>query len=190
MEANSPMPTWKAVLVIPFSPRAGFTAIRSRSNAKTAVLALFVVTVATFVVLSHPDQQSFSEFFGSVVLGLGYVLLFYAVLVLISTALMKQRGGEGDLSPNAKVFGFWLVWFLALTTIARLAFIPLGYFVYAIPAFLLVIWFFVLAAVALSASNYVPLRRTWSPTFFSLALAGVVAYGFIVATAVTDWLID
>ncbi len=157
------------------------------------MLAVLIVALFSQVAIYLPGSSlaliSWPRFLGAVGYGLADALVLYLVLVLISTALMKKWGGSESYSPNAKAFGFWMAWLLALTTVVRIL-VQFNDRLYTISLLVILLWFFVLAAVALSVSGHVPVRRTWLPAFCSLVIAGLVGFALAIAALAFDWFLS
>ena len=169
--------TLRGVLILPFSPRAGFSAVNKNSRLPTAI-AVAVVFAAVYAIagsFTGPQHGSDSgEFQGATfAYGLVYSLLYFVVLLVMSATYMRGAvPTETRYSSNANVLAYWFGWRFLFSSFLVFFSPSLAIsgenIVFLIVSVILSLWFLYLYVVALSVVNHAPLRRCWVFGFVAL----------------------
>lgn len=174
---RSPRKALKGALTIPISPRAGFSAVNENSKLPTAIAVVvafaIVYGVAKMISHSNGDLGSLESAAGDFTYGLVYSLLYFVILVVLSTIFIRGVApAETRYSSNANVLAYWFAWrylFSSLLVIFSPSLAISGEnIVYLIVTWIAFLWFLILLVVALSVANNAPQRRCWLLGFVAL----------------------
>lgn len=180
----------KGALIIPFSPTRGFTAVGNHATLRSSFIIAAVVVALTLVAenivgwreWAGPWQLALPEL---VFLVSAFVVEFVMLLAVSTWFMSRRAGGKMDYSANAKVLGFWFSWLAVVAAIAS-ASLEVSYLLYFIVEALVLLWFLVLMATALSVANGVRVRSCLLPAFCACAVAVVAVYPLTAILVITE----
>jgi len=173
----------KGALIMPFAPTRGFTALRRQSKLGGAIAVAIILSVAYSLVAHLTEDGLFHGIWSSepwhvilvqLMLSVLYTLLSLALLVFFSTVFISTRaGGKRDYSTNARLLCYRSAWQFAFALVV--VSIPLDDALRFFINVMVMLWFLLLLAVALSVANNVELKRCWLPAIGAVVCTAVIS---------------